>query len=253
MDIAPGITVNGVHITSDAINEEVQYNPAATYFDAKYQAMQALVIKELLLQEAANKNIPVGVEDSDSAIDELLEKTLEITEPDAELCAKYYEQNQPRFMTSPLLQVSHILYLAPPEDKAAYSEAKVKAEIALNRIKKSPSLFDSIAKGESACSTSGEGGRLGQISKGQTMPMFEAALMEMSEGELSQEPVATEVGYHIIKVDKRAEGAQLPYEAVTEKIMEFLESQKWNDALNQYIKILADKAEISGFELKPAS
>ena len=253
MDIAPGIVVNGVHISPEVINEEVQYHQAPSYFDAKYQAMQSLVIKELLCQEAANNNIAVDVENPDGAIDDLLEKTLEITEPDDKLCAKYYEQNQSSFMTSPLLQVSHILYLAPPEDEAAYAQAKEKAEIALKRIEKSPEAFASIAKSESACSTSGEGGRLGQVSKGQTMPMFEAALMDMGEGDLSAVPVATEVGYHIIKVDKRAEGKQLPYDAVAEKIAEYLEAESWNNAFNQYIKTLADKAEISGFELKSAS
>ncbi len=250
MDIAPGITVNGIHITTEVINEEVQYNPAPSYFDAKYQAMQALVIRELLCQEAANNNIAVDANDPDGAIDELLEGALKITVHDENELAEYYEQNKQRFVTSPLLQVSHILYLAPPEDDAGYAEAKLKAEIALKRIQKSPELFESIAKSESACSTSGEGGRLGQISKGQTMPMFEAALMDMGEGDLSAAPVATEVGYHIIKVHKRAEGKQLPYDAVAEKIAEYLEAESWNNAFNKYIKFLADKADISGFELK---
>ncbi len=252
MDIAPGIVVNGIHISSEVINEEVQYHPAQSYFDAKYEAMQSLVIKELLCQEAANNNIAVDVENPDRAIDDLLDKTLEINEPDDKLCAKYYEQNQKRFMTSPLFQVSHILYLAPPEDEEAYEQAKLKADIALKRIQKSPELFSSIAKSESSCSTSGEGGRLGQISKGQTMPMFEAAMLDMNEGDLSNKPVASEVGYHIIRVDKRAEGKLLSYNMVSSKVAEFLKSESWNIAFNEYIHTLADKAKISGFKLKSA-
>jgi hypothetical protein len=46
---------------------------------------------------------------------------------------------------------------------------------------------------------------LGQISKGQTMPAFETALFAMREGDMSQEPVASEVGYHIIKVHEYAQ------------------------------------------------
>jgi peptidyl-prolyl cis-trans isomerase C len=49
---APGITVNGVKITIEQINSEVQYHPAPSLPDAKYQAMQALVIRELLIQQA---------------------------------------------------------------------------------------------------------------------------------------------------------------------------------------------------------
>lgn len=248
MELAPGITVNGVMISPDDINAEVQYHAAANQAQAKYQAMQALVIKELLLQEVKAKNI--NEEDIDSAIEALLEAELNVPVPDDGICLRYYEQNTRRFMTSPLFEVSHILYLAPPEDKEAYEEARQKAEKALTLIKADSKLFGQIAKHESACSSSGEAGRLGQIAQGQTMPIFEAALMKMNEGELSDEPLASEVGYHIIKVHKRAEGKQLPLDAVLVSIADYLEAQSWQVALNQYIQILAGKAEISGFQIK---
>lgn len=252
MELAPGIVVNGVKITPDVINAEVQYYPAETYFDAKYQTMQALVIKELLLQEAAHQgtDVSTAVDNPDIVIDALLERELDIPSTDEETCKRYYEQNLRRFMTSPLYQVSHILYLAPPEDEKAYAQAKIKAEDALARIQQKPDLFKLIAKKESACSSSGEGGNLGQISKGQTLPAFEAALMAMKAGDMSAEPLASEVGYHIIKVHEFAEGKQLPYDAVAEWIADFLEQQSWKVALNQYIQVLAGKADISGFDLK---
>lgn len=53
--LAPGISVNGILISPEQISAEVQYHPAPTLFDAKYEAMQALVIRELLIQEAIKK------------------------------------------------------------------------------------------------------------------------------------------------------------------------------------------------------
>lgn len=50
VSLAPGIVVNGVKISPEQINFEVQYHPAATLEDARYAAMKALVIRELLLQ-----------------------------------------------------------------------------------------------------------------------------------------------------------------------------------------------------------
>ena len=252
MELAPGIVVNGVKITPEVINSEVQYHPADTYFDAKYQTMKALVIKELLLQEAAfqGDDLSSAVDNPDVVIDTLLERELDIPDTDEETCKRYYEKNLERFITSPLYQVSHILYLASPEDDAAYAQAKAKAEGDLKRIQKNPDLFQKIAKQESACSSSGEGGNLGQISKGQTLPAFEAALLAMKAGDMSAEPLASEVGYHIIKVHEFAEGKQLPYDAVAEWIADYLEKQSWKTALNQYVQVLAGKAEISGFELK---
>lgn len=255
MELAPGITVNGIKITPDEINNEVQYHPAPSLIDAKYESMKALVIRELLLQRATSLGLcqrDQAVKNPDDIINDLLDREIDVPEPDAETCRRYYDQNQKRFFTSPLFQVSHILYLASPDDDEAYEKAKRQAQDALIRLQEDPDLFEVIAQKESACSSSGEGGRLGQISKGQTLPAFEAALMAMKEGELSAAPVATEVGYHIIKVHEWAEGKQLPYETVADWIKDFLQQQSWRAAFNQYIQLLAGQAEISGFRLPQA-
>jgi len=253
--LTPGITVNGVHISAEEINAEVQYHPAPTLPEAKYKAMQALVVRELLLQKAVSLGLcsrDLAVKKTDEMIDRVLEQEITIPEPDEESCRRYYDSNVKRFYTSPLFQVSHILYLAPTDDETAWKKAKEKAARALKRLKEDPSLFETIAREESACSSSGEGGRLGQISKGQTLPAFDAALMKMRAGDISENPVPTEVGFHIIKVHEYAEGAQLPYEAVREWIAEYLKSQSWQRAFSQYIQILAGDAAISGFRLKQA-
>lgn len=252
---APGITVNGIKITSEQINQEVQYHPAASRVEAKYEAMQALVIRELLLQRAAVLGLcerEEAVKNPDDVIDDLLAREVDVPKPDDQTCRRYYDNNKKRFYTSPLFQVSHILYLAPPDDEDERKKARDKAQKALARIKDDPSLFEKIAREESACSSSGEGGRLGQISKGQTLPGFEAALMDMKEEELSSEPVASEVGYHIIKLHKRAEGKQLPYDSVKDWISDFLKSQSFQTAFSQYVQLLAAEAKISGFRMKQA-
>lgn len=253
--IVPGVDVNGVKITPDQIGAEVQYHPAKTLPEAKYEAMQALVIRELLLQRASALGLSSheeSVKKNDLIIDTLLEKEISVPEPDAEICKRYYENNKKRFYTSPLFEVSHILYLAPPEDNEARAAAKAKAEDALSRLKDRPALFEILAREESGCSSAKEGGRLGQISKGQTLPSFEAALMAMKDGEVSAAPVATEVGYHIIKVHQHAEGKLLPFESVKDWIADFLKTQSWQRAFGQYVQILAGQANIKGFRLKSA-
>lgn len=59
-NIVPGVDVNGIKITPEQIGAEVQYHPAKTLPDAKYQAMQALVIRELLIQKAATLGLCSG-------------------------------------------------------------------------------------------------------------------------------------------------------------------------------------------------
>src|SRR5690606_33662397 len=99
--------------------------------------------------------------------------------------------NKKKFITSPLFDVAHILYLAPPENANLRAVAKKKAKETIEALQKNPESFEDFARLHSACSSAKEGGRLGQISKGQTMPGFETALFTMKEGEISQEPVET--------------------------------------------------------------
>lgn len=251
--LAPGITVNGVHISPEQIRTEIQYHPASSLPNAKYEAMQALVIRELLMQEAISKGISTREQmrhSSDEAIEHLLRHEICVPTPTEAECRRYYESNKTKFCTSPLFDVSHILYLASPKDQTERQEALSRARADLKQILKKTSYFKTIAKEKSACSSGKEGGRLGQISKGQTMPAFEAALMKMKAGDISREPVATEVGYHIIRVHRRVEGHQLPFDAVSEWIANTLADQVWRRAFYQYVQILAGKSKISGFRLK---
>lgn len=252
---APGIEVNGIKISIEEINAEVQYHPAESLFSAKYEAMRALVIKEVLIQRAAELGLcqrDEAVKNPDPIIDDLLAKEISVPEADQEICKRYYENNKEKFFTSPLFEVSHILYMAPPDDQNARSSALLRAQAALAKVKASPDLFEAIAREESACSSAKDGGRLGQISRGQTMPGFETALFQMQEEDISAEPVSTEVGYHIIKVHKRVEGKQLPFENTKDWIASNLREKSWNRAFNQYIQILVGRCRISGFRLEGA-
>ena len=253
--LAPGIEVNGIKISIEEINAEVQYHPAESLFSAKYEAMRALVIKEVLIQRAAELGLcqrDEAVKNPDPIIDDLLAKEISVPEADQETCKRYYENNKEKFFTSPLFEVSHILYMAPPDDQNARSSALLRAQAALAKVKASPDLFEAIAREESACSSAKDGGRLGQISRGQTMPGFETALFQMQEEDISAEPVSTEVGYHIIKVHKRVEGKQLPFENTKDWIASNLREKSWFGAFNQYIQILVGRCRISGFRLEGA-
>lgn len=252
---APGITVNGVKIGIEQINAEVQYHPAENLPDAKYKAMQALVIRELLLQQAVKKGLCTREDIKDKAddiIDRLLEQELTVLKPTDAECRRYYENNAKRFVAAPLFEVSHILYAAMPGRSDAREAALLRARKSLERIKSGEAKFEDIAAVDSACPSGKQGGNLGQISKNQTVPAFEAALFKMREGELSKNPVESEVGYHLIQVHKRIDGKPLPYEAVSEWVADFLSKQNWQRAFSQYVKILIGEAEISGFHLKGA-
>lgn len=249
--LAPGITVNGFHILADEINAEVQYHPADNLVIAKYQSMRALVIRELLIQRAIELGLGERKElinNPDEVVDVILLREVSSPQATPDECQRYYNNNLQQFCTSPLFEVAHILYLAPLDDMSARQMAFEKARQALHRIKQNPAIFAEIAGSESACSSAEAGGHLGQVARGQTMPDFEKALFQMVAGETSAAPVATEVGYHIIRVDERVEGQQLPFEHVAGWIEKYLNEKSWNKAFQQYIQLLAGRSSISGFK-----
>lgn len=250
---APVITVNGIKITPEKVSSEVQCHPVETLQDAKYDAMQALVVRELLIQRSVELGLCThdeAVKKPDDIFEVLFEKEIEVSKVDEEICIRFYDDNKDRFYTSPLFEVSHILYSASYSDREVRDRALQKANKALNLIKKDQDQFEFLAKTESACSSSKSGGYLGQITKGQTTPAFEVALLDMQEGDVSSEPISSELGYHLIKVHKRLEGKQLPFDAVQEWIVDYLEKKSWQRVFGQYIQLLAGKAEIRGFQLK---
>jgi len=69
---------------------------------------------------------------------------------------------------------------------------------ALERLRKGEG-FAEIAKQVSLCSSRKRGGDLGWFSRGQMVKEFERAAFALEKGQLSQEPVKTQYGYHIIK------------------------------------------------------
>ncbi|EPG33398.1 hypothetical protein H711_02978 [Brucella ovis IntaBari-2009-88-3] len=81
------------------------------------------------------------------------------------------------------------------------------------------------------------------------MPEFERALERMTPGETTANPIESRFGYHIVRLDRRVEGEELPFDYVADKIAGWLEASTWSKAMSQYIAILAAEAEITGIDL----
>jgi peptidyl-prolyl cis-trans isomerase C len=88
---------------------------------------------------------------------------------------------------------------------------------------------------------------LGQLSRGQTVPEFERQLFTAELGVMKY-PVESRYGFHVVSVDHKIEGKPLPYEAVRDKVAEYLEEKVHRKAVSQYIQALANEADIKGFD-----
>lgn len=255
--IITDVSVNGVQISEQDILAEAQNHPAENPGMAVQAAARALVVRELLLQQAKSLNIEAAPEQmddgsetpEDAAIRELIEQEVEIPTASKDECQRYYENNRTRFSSEPIYEASHILFAAGPDQHTARSIAKARAHDVIKLLQDKPEAFADLALEYSACPSKETGGNLGQLTKGSTVSEFEKALQSMQTGQMTGEPVETKFGYHIIFLNRKIEGNTLPFEHVEETIRAWLEAASWSKAVSQYITILAGSAEIKGIDL----
>jgi peptidyl-prolyl cis-trans isomerase C len=251
------VSVNGVVINHDLIARETQNHPASTPVLAWTTATRALVVRELLLQEA--RRIGVGAEplvddlgrretEAEALVRALVETEVRTPVPDWASCRRYYDANAARFRCEDLYACAHILIAARRADGDAFAAARQRAEKVLAHLRQHPGDFAELASSHSACPSGAVGGNLGQVTPGTTTPEFAAALQRLTPGELSP-IVESRYGLHIIRLDRHLPGRLLPFELVHAKIEAYLAERSQRIAAAQYVALLASRAQVIGIDL----
>ena len=189
--------------------------------------------RERLLQRA--RKLEIAGED-DAAIEALLEREVRTPEPTEEECRRYYERNAAKFRAGELVEASHILFALTPRVPPGALRAKA-AEIHA-AVLKSPSRFAELAAQYSNCPSAAQGGSLGQLARGDSVPEFEAALFAGQALGLLPDLVTTRFGFHVVQVGRRIAGRAVPFAAVQERIAEHLRERSLEQALRQYLQVL---------------
>lgn len=149
---------------------------------------------------------------------------------DAEV-AEYYEQNA-ETQFGPTATVRHILV----EDEAA-------AQAALDRLNGGED-FAAVAEDVSTDpGSAAQGGELGEISRGQTVPEFEEAAFSAPLNEPTA-PVQTQFGFHILEVTARNEEPR-PLSEVEDEIREQLQSERSGNLAQEFLQEQAADAEVT--------
>ena len=189
------------------------------------------------------------------------------TVSDAE-AKKFYNENIAKFKHPDKVRASHILISVNPQEieEVVKSEpankgldetaikAKVNAEIQakeakakelLSEAKKNPTQFAKLAKENSEdTATANKGGDLGFFAAKEMVPEFSKAAFAMKPNTISDKPVKTQFGYHIIMVTDRSAAGQEPFEKVKPSIKAYLENQKQIDLIDKLTESLKKSAKI---------
>jgi foldase protein PrsA len=159
----------------------------------------------------------------------LIEPKITITEEEMK---EYFETNKATYDTKEQVKASHILV----DSEATAQEVRNKLLAGAD--------FAELAKEYSTDTNNNEnGGELGFFSKGNMVAEFENVAFALAVGEIS-EPVKTEYGYHIIKVEEKQAAKEATYEECQALVKEALFNEKLPTAYNTYFEEIYDEYEI---------
>lgn len=192
--------------------------------EGKERLLEELINQELFYLDAKDRNLDEEAEfkiELEKAKDSLLKQysmraLLSDADVTEEEVVEYYNSNKDMFKQGDQAKAKHIL--VDDEEKANEIAKEIKDGLD----------FEEAAKKYSTCPSKEKGGDLGYFTKGKMVPEFEAVAFNMNVGEIS-DPVKTQFGYHIIKLEDIKAEKQLLLDEVKEQLKQQLVGMKQNE------------------------
>jgi peptidyl-prolyl cis-trans isomerase C len=234
--------VNGKAIPKAQLEKLVQKSNQPDNPQVRDQAREMLVTRELILQEANNR----GVMQKESVRDQLEQSKMGVLiaavfedyveregVAESELKAAY-EQVKGQY-TGKEYHVEHILVEKEADAKAITAQIKAGAN------------FAQIAKDKSKDPGSApSGGDLGWVSDKALVPEFSKAMVQLKKGQITDKPVKTQFGWHIIKMDDIRDVKAPSMEEIKDQLKQMITAdQNWQKAkFSELMQKLRAKAKI---------
>ena len=231
--------VNGKAVPTarlNALKAQIEKSGRPVTDDMLGQLKDEIIAREIFMQEARKRGLDAS--DEYKAQLELARQTILIRE----LFADFQKKNP---VTDAEVQAEYDKFAAANGGKEYRArhilvETEEQAKALIAEIKKS-GKFEELAKKHSKDPGSGaNGGDLDWAAANSYVPEFSGAMVKLDKGQMADEPVKSQFGFHIIRVDDVRE-AQLPkLEEVKPQIAQQLQQQK----MGKFQEDLRGKARI---------
>ena len=165
----------------------------------------------------------------------------------------YYNQHRDQYRVAEQAKVSHILIKTPlpgadgKVDEKGVAEAQKRAEDLLKQLKAGAKFEDLAKKYSEDPGSAKEGGSLGWIGKGRTVPEFEKAAFSLPKGQMSG-LVKSSYGFHIIRVDDRQDAHMKTLDEVKAEIEPIVKQQKTQEIAQKQAEDLLQQAKTQGLD-----
>jgi peptidyl-prolyl cis-trans isomerase D len=183
-----------------------------------------------------------------------VESGIQITQADLQ---GYYDQHRDQYRVPEQVKVSHILIktpLAGPDGKVddkGVAEAQHRAEDLLKQLKGGAKFETLAGKYSEDPGSAKQGGSLGWIGRGQTVPEFEKTAFSLPKGQMS-DLVKSSYGFHIIRVDDKQDAHMKSLDEVKSEIEPILKHQTAQKIAQQKAESLLADARKNGLDAAAA-
>ena len=154
---------------------------------------------------------------------------------------EYYRNNLHKFTGPPKVKARHILLKSDEEARAI-----------LKKLEQGEDFQELARKYSIDLPTARDGGLIGVLEKGRTLPELEKVVFLLAPGEYS-DIVQSSYGYHILTVDEILTVQYQPYEDVREQLKSVVKNEKESKAFDQMAAELEKDADIKFFKEKLVS
>lgn len=254
-------------------------NPKA-YKQLRQKALDALIDRELLWQEALKRGVVISdatvqsqVEQTRQAIggaekfarrledagfdeaafaeytrrelaaQQVFAELTKVAEPDDKQVRAFYEEHRSEMRRPEEVQARHILIKVPqPADAATVEAARLRLVEMQVKISQGAD-FAGVARTGSEDASASDGGNLGYFPRGRMLPEFEAAAFALAPGALS-EPVRTPLGWHLIQVQNHLEATDVTEVQGLEMVRAYLARQQQAEVRLQVLAQLRSRNRI---------
>ena len=216
----------GLTVSEDEINEEIAMYKSSF---SSQQEFENYLNQYLKLKEDEFKLILKN----DLIVSKLYYEVTENINSSASSAREYFDNNKELFARGEEASATHILVETEAEAKKIIQEIQGGAD--MNQLAAEKSI-DQTAKSNF--------GELGWFGKGRMVPEFENVVFAMEPGELYPEPVKSQFGYHVIRLNDKSGAEDVTFSDVEEEISFYLIEEERNKVFVEFIDELKNAATI---------